>query len=629
MLGYLIVALALIATPAHANPLTLFFIKVGVGNLLAASLTQLVIGYGLQLALNVFAPKSSRASRIKDAQVNLRLETAVRNQLGGVVAVGGSVGTFAEKDSSGNLWYFVAHGDAEVTGTPSYILDGIAVALSDGSGGFTAGDVLTADFCLDNKGAQYAGTGTKVPVFRLYTVTPTSGSPFGTRPAAFVAAFPTLPFDFYLAGVCYTIVRCAALDANRYQNAMKWQGALGLGEPSVVIVGNFNRMYDPRNGAHNINTPSTWTASNGNTAIVWAWWRTSRYGRNRAMTEVNWTKVSEQANICDLTVLNRASVATPLYRSGFAFGDDLGRQECEKEILDSADAYVCYDEAGLAYPVVGYYAAPTLTFTAARDITSAQTEIIDDGDAALDGVVVYYIEPSLGYTRQPCAPWFNYTWYNGTSAPNLAHFDILTCKDHNQAVRLAKAIGQRIAPVRKAAMTTTIKGILAKGLRAITLDYDATFAGVYEIAGPVEEGSDGASSAFAVVPLGVDRWYLNGGEEGIPPSATPVLGTVVPNTFYPDPPALLSPSAAGSVGAYTAQFATENDANQYAVGLYRGATNVFTAATRVHTVFAGPNFEGYDTETGVAAGTWYIWLEPLNPAFKAGPVSGPFTVTVT
>ena len=536
---------------------------------------------------------------------------------------------FAEKDASGNLWYIVAHGDAEITGTPTYILDGISVALSDGSGGFTPGDVLTTEFCLDTAGANYTGVGAKVPTFRIYTVTPTSALVSGAKPGDFTTAFPTLALDFLLAGVCYSIVRCAALDANRYRNAMRWRGSLGLGEPSVVIVANFNRMYDPRNGAHNINDSTTWTASDGNSAIIWAWWRTTRYGRNRPMTEINWTEVTAQANFCDNTVLNRAGVATPLYRCGVAFPDDAGRQDCEAEILQTADAYVAYDSAGLAYPVVGYYAAPTLTFSAARDITMAQTQIIDDGEQALDGVIVYYTEPSLGYTRQPCAPWFNTTYYDGTSAPNMASIDVLGCQDHNQAVRLAKAIGQRLAPPRRATIITTIKGILAKGQRAITLDYDATFAGVYEIASPVEEDANGMAAGFALVPLAVDRWYLNGGEEGAPPSATPVLGTIIPNTVYPIPSALLSSSAAGAVGSYTASFVTANDANQYAIEMFRGATNIFTAATSVDTVFAGPNFDGFNTETGVSAGTYYIWVRPLNPAFIAGTEAGPYTVTVT
>jgi hypothetical protein len=630
MMWFLALTLILSPIAASAAPITAFFVNIGVGAAFAAVLTQTVITIALNVAVSLlFKPKVAGGTPPQNVQINTRLDTAARWQLGGRVAVGGSAGVFAEKDASGNLWYIIAHGDAEVTGTPTYILDGIPVALSNGADGFTAGDVITNDFCLNTTGANFNGTGTKMPVFRLYTVTPTSIAVSGVKPAAFTTAFPTLPADFNLAGVCYTIVRCMALDAASYRNAMRWRGVLGLGEPSVVIVGKFNRMYDPRNGAHNINDSTTWTAGDGNTAIVWAWWRTTRYGRNRPMAEINWDKVTEQANLCDLTVLNRAGEVTPLYRTGVAFPDDAARQDCEAQILKSADAFVAYDDAGLAYPVVGYYTAPTLTFSAARDIVSAQTEIIDDGEMAVDGVVIYYTDPGLGYTRQPCAIWLNTDYYDGTSAPNIYTEDILTCQDHNQAVRLAKAIGKRVAPTRKASFATTIKGILAKGQRSITLDYDATFQGVYEIASPVEEDPSGIGAGFAVVPLDVDRWYLNGGEEGAPPSATPALSITVPNTLYPVPSDLIASSALGAAGSYTAAFTTANDVNQFAVSLYRGTTVTFSAATIVHTVFAGPNFDGFDTETGVSAGTYYIWVQPLNQTYREGTAAGPYTVTVT
>lgn len=624
-LAYLLLA----PTVAHAAPVTLFFAGLGLSATAAAIATQVVITVGLQLISSVlFRPKQTSAAKIPNILINTRLENAVRWQAAGTVSRGGSVGTFAEKDASGNLWYIVAHADAEITGTPSYVLDGIPVTLSTGSGGFTAGDVLTNDFCLNTDGGQYDGTGTQVAVFRLYTVTPSAGNVYGALPAAFTAAFAALPANFRLAGVCFTIVRCAAQSANPYKVAYRWRGSLGLGEPSVAITGNFNRMYDPRNGAHNINNSTTWTASNGNSAIIWAWWRTTSYGRNRPMTEINWTEVAAAANLCDVTVLDLSSVPTPLYRCGIAFPDDMARQECEKAILETCDGYVAYDDAGAAYPVVGYYTAPSMSFTAGRDIISAQTLIIDDGEAAIDGVIVYYTEPALGYTRQPAAPWQNTQWYVSTAIPNYAQIDIPGCQNHNQAVRLAKANGRRIGAARKASLATTVKGLLARSERIISLTYDATFTGDYQIISPVEEDATGMAFGFTVVPVASDNWTLNAGEEGLPPQPAPVLGVTVPDVINPVPAVLDAASASGAVGSYTASYTTANDDNQFAIALWRGATNVFSAATQRALVYAGPNVSAYVSET-VAAGTWYVWLQPRNAAGKSGTKSGPFTVTVT
>jgi hypothetical protein len=722
---YLILALALIPTAAEAAPITAFFVGLGIGPGLAAVLTNLTISAGLNVAASLLSRRQGAGQRAQDAKVNVRLENAERWQLGGTVAAGGSVGTFAEHDADGNLWYIVAHGDAELTGAASYLLDDIPVTLSNGSGGFTAGDVLTDEFCLTDKGAQYEGTGTRVPVFRLYTVTPDASNPYGALPAAFTTAFPDSfgvgdPLEFFrLAGVCFTIVRCKAVKPESRYTAYHWRGALGLGEPSVVLIGNFNRMYDPREVGHDIDDPTTWTASDGNAAIVAANFRVAKYGRNRPMSEVAWDKVAEQADICDQTVLDRSAVPTPLYRAGYAFPDSMARAECEQQILAAADAIPCYDASGKWYPLVGYYSAPTLEISAARDIFSSQTQITDDGETAVDGVVVYYTEPGLNYTRQPCAPWQNPDWFNASAIPNYLTVEIPTCQNHNQAVRLAKAIGTRVAATKRAALVTSIKGILAKDQRGIDLALDDVFTGPHEIVAPVEEDPSGVACAMAVVPMPVDKWYLNGGEEGVPPADTPDLGLTdtlaapsgvvlttdgsqIKATFSaparsdrvfrfryriasssdgyqyftvnmddlvaysaavtngktyevswqartnagretawsstsniliqsnPTAPASLAAAgAAGGVGAATATFTTANDENQYAVAIWRGATNVFGSATKISTVYAGPNVASFATETGLAAGTWYFWAQPLNNSAIAGTASGPFTVTVT
>ena len=529
-------------TTAAADPVTAFFTALAGGTVTAAAAASAIGGltafaysagtfFGStllgSLILNVglaylLTPKQS-APKIDAARVNSRIPDAPRWQLAGTVAVGGEVGPFGEYDEDGNFWYIVAHGDAELTGDPSYILDGIEVELSDGTDGFTEGDVITDDFCLTDAKEQYEGTGTQVPYFRLYTVTPDSSSAYGTLPGAFTTAFTNLPSDFRLAGVCFTIVRCKSIEPANYGKVYRWRGAIGLGEPSVNVVANFNRMYDPRVSGIDIDDSTTWPAGDGNPVIVWAWFRTAPYGRNRPMSEINWTKVAAAASACDETVLDRSAESIPRYRCGVAFPDNKPRHECEGEILLTCDGFVAYDDEGKAYPVVGVYEAPTLSFTAERDILSAQTMIVDDGEAAVDGVVVDYVSPDHGYTKQSAAPWQNTEYYDGTSEPNYLRIDVLGCQNHNQAVRLAKAIGLRSASTKRASLATNIKGILAKGQRTIDLSYDANFTGDYEIVEPVREDASGMSCGFSVVPMQSDRYDLDDGEEGAPPAITPAL----------------------------------------------------------------------------------------------------------
>jgi len=483
-------------------------------------LGSLLLNAGINYLLR---PRAQRPPDLESVRLNSRVAAPDRFQVAGTVAVGGAAGIFAEFDESGNFWYIVAHADNELTGDPSYFFDTVPLTISDGTDGFTAGDVLTDDFCLTTDGNAYEGTGTRVPQFRVYTVTPDSSNIIGTKPTAFTAAFPSLPADFHLAGVTYSIVRVKAVTLENRHKVYRWRGAMGLGEPSVTLLGNFSRIYDPREPTHDIDDSSTWTAGNGNPAIIWAWWRTNRFGRGRPMSEVNWNKVAEQADLCDTLVQNRSGVDVPMYRCGIAVSDKTERQEAESDILSTCDGFVAYDNVGAAYPVVGYYVAPTLSLDGDRDIVSARTEIIDDGESEVDGVVVRYTSPDHNYTTQPCAPWRNPTYYVEGREPNYAFVDILGCQDHNQAFRLAGAIGARIAPPRRGAFGCTVKGILAKSERAVNLDYDSDFSGVYEIASPVEESDDGMATAFAVVPLAADRWTGAGQSEGAPPAPEPSL----------------------------------------------------------------------------------------------------------
>lgn len=498
-------------------------VGLAIGNFLGGTLLgNILLNLGVNALIGALSGGPS-SQDIEASLVNSRIEDPQRYQLMGDVAVGGAAGIFGEFDGDGNFWYIVAHGDAELTNDPSYILDGINVTLSDGADGFTAGDVLTDDFCLDNDKNRYEGTGTRNTYFRVYTQTPDASNVYAALPSDFTTAFPDLPSDFRLAGVCYTIIRIRSISLNHFSKVFRWRGAIGIGEPTVKIAGNFNRMYDPRNVAHAIDDPDTWTASTGNSAIVWAWWRTHVFGRGRPMSEVNWDKVADAADVCDSTVTDRSGVETPLYRCGLAISDRTERSKAERQILATCDGFVAYDNVGAAYPVVGEYVIPTYTFTADRDIVAATTQIVDDGETPMDGVVVRYISPDHGYTKQPCAPWVNTDHYVAGSSPSYQFIDILGCQNHNQAVRLAKAFGQKSAPTKRASLGTKLKGQLVGSERAINLSYDAQFTGVFEVATPVKEQEDGMVCAFAVVPLAEDRWYLNAGEEGAPPSPTPAL----------------------------------------------------------------------------------------------------------
>lgn len=528
----LLICTALII-PSQANAGAVFWAILSGGGGIGAAFGATAIGSFLtgttlgSLLLNIgisylLTPKA-KAPTIEATRVNSRLANSPRWQLAGTVLAGGEVGIFAEHDADGNFWYIVGHGDAKMATSPQYFFDGIPVTRSDGTDGFTAGDVTTDAFCAGDKWAAYTGTGTKVPIFRIYRVTPGVSAAYGTLPAAFTTAFPSLPADFRLAGVSFSIIRIAAIPSQHYGTHMRYRGPIGIGEPSVTVAANWNRIYDPRDAGQDIDDPTTWEFGDGNPALIWAWWRINGFGRNRPHTEINWDLVADAADACDQEVLDRTATAIPRYRCGVAFPDSKPRQECEQEILATMAAFVAYDDQGRAYPVPGIYEAPSITFARNRDIISSQTQVVDDGENMIDGVIVEYLSPAHNWTKVESAPWVNAAYYDGTAEPNYRKVAIEGCQNHNQAVRLAKAIGLEVGATHRAALSTTVKGILAEGKRNITLDLDEEFSGVFKIASPIEEDQQGMACGFAVVPMGSDFYDLNEGEEGVPPALTPVL----------------------------------------------------------------------------------------------------------
>lgn len=492
---------------------------VAIGAFATSTLGSLLI----TTAATALSSRRDQQPRIEDSRVNVRLENADRWTAWGTCAVGGALGPFMEHDGDGNFWFIVAHYDGELVGEPTYLLDGVQVQLSDGTDGFTAGDVLTDDFCLTDDFVQYEGSGTRLPIWRIYTVTPDGGAAFGDLPAAFTAAFPSLPADFKGAGVVFSVVRGKALPPEHRFKAYRWRGGIGIGEPSVTLVGNAGRFYDPRDPSHDIDDPATWTASDGNPAIVWAGFRTSDRGKGQPMASIDWAAVATAADRCDSTILDRAGDPVPRYRCGIAFPDSLSRGAAEQEILRSMDGFVAMTPEGKAYPVPGYYVAPTVILTAARDLFALEEDAVDNGEAPMDGVICEYISPDLGWVQVESAPWVNADRYDGVSEPNYDRITVRSCQSHTQAVLLAKAHGERSQAARRAGLEVGLRGVHLISARAVNLDVDGIWAGAHEIVTPVQEDPSGTRFGFAVVPLTANRWNLLAGEEGEPPQPPPSL----------------------------------------------------------------------------------------------------------
>lgn len=477
----------------------------GVAAFLMSPFGSLILGIGLQLITALFV-KKPQAPSIEAASVNVRISEPERWLNAGINRVGGGV-IFAEFDSEGNFWYVLAHSDSILGSVEKKYFDNIEITTD------VDGFVETDEFCLTDGGEIYSGTGAKVNYYQIFTRTPTLLNPVAPAIEALKTAFPGVWTDDHkLTGVTYTAVKIKPISPENRYKVLKWRGSVGIGEPSFSVVGRWNKIFDPRDITQTINNKNTYKFSR-NPALLWAWFRTHPYGRNKSVESINWNRIAEQANICDLNKSDIDGGFAPQYQCDISIPESTERNIGEQQILMSCDAQLVFDDDGKCWPRVGYFYQTNLHLYRNRDIVAMESVEAQNGESLTHGVIVRYIDPDADYSTQPCAPYVNPFYYVEGETPKYLVVDILTIQNHRQAMQLAKSISKRSQPEEKLMPTTGLRGLRANQERIIDLQYDNTFSGDYEIVTPTEVESNGAFIGFGCVPINADRWNFLPGEE--------------------------------------------------------------------------------------------------------------------
>ncbi|QWY83143.1 hypothetical protein [Rhizobium phage RHph_X2_24] len=479
---------------------------------LASPIGSLVLGLGLQLLLSpLLSRRSQQTPSIEAGKINVRVAEPDRWLFAGNIRSGGGV-IFAEFDEDGNFWYLIVHGDSLHKGIHKIYFDDVVIT-TDGSG-----NVTTNDFCLDDDMNSYS-SGTKITFFQIFTTTYTQANPTPPAIAALAAAFPGAngwTSDHKLVGTTYSVVKVKPVGPQHRYKVYRWRGPLGVGEPAVSLVADWSVAYDPRDGTQTLGNPATYKFTR-NAALIWAWFRTQKYGRGKSEASINWTRIAEQADICDQLVLGIDGNNHVRYRCDTAIPESKERVVAEQEILLSCDGQIVFDDDGKSWVRVGYYYTPTLALSRNRDIVAMESVEAQNGESETQGVIVRYLDPDANYVTQPSAAWLNPFYYVEGETPKFLTVDILTCQDHNQAMRLAKAIGMRSQPEHKLLPAVGLRGLIARQERIINLSYDNVFAGDYEIVTSVEVDETGVFCGMGIVPIDSNRWTLTAGEEKAKP----------------------------------------------------------------------------------------------------------------
>lgn len=502
----LVVAVGTYISTAYAAAAAAYATFSALTQFLIATIGSIVLGVGAQLVSSLFIKKPAQTPSIEAGKINVRISEPERWNAYGRSRLGGGI-IFAEFDSQGNLWYVMVHCDSILKNIVAYFFDDYQVNVAANN------EVIDNQFSLDGYGNVYSGTGVRINAYKIWTRTFTETNPVPGRVAEFDAAFPTLwTSDHKLVGTTYSVVRIKAMPSATRHNVYRWRGPIGMGEPSVSIVGDWHGCYDPREPSHVLGNRTTYHFSR-NPALIWAAFRTAKYGRDKAESTINWERVAEQANICDQLVQDIDGNDVVRYQCGLAIPESKERNQAEQEILISCDGQIVFDDDGKCWPRVGYYYAPSLKLVRNRDIVGLDSVEAQNGESATQGVIVRYIDPDAGYSSQPCAAWINPHWYVPGQTVKYLNVDALAVQNHNQAMRLAKSIGVRSQSLHKVLPTVGLRGLKARQERIISLNYDNTFSGDYEIVTPLEVDKNGVFCGFGAVPVNPDRWTLLSGEE--------------------------------------------------------------------------------------------------------------------
>ena len=450
---------------------------------------------------------AGRAPDIEAGTVNVKINDPPRWLHAGRARSGGGA-LFGEFDSAGRFWYIIVHSDEILHAPYSYYLDDEPVTL--GGDGYVTQQEFRLQTNKDKDPAEADGQGKGY--VRIWTTSYSETAPTPPRIAALDGALADKwTSDHRLVGTTFSVVCMDALSVEHRYKIYRWRGPFGLGEPAVSVVGDWANVYDPRDPSQVLGNRATYKPTR-NAALIWAWFRTHPFGRNKSEGSINWTRIGEQADICDQSVAGIEGTQKR-YEAGVAFVDSKRRADAEKETLLSCDGQIVFDEDGKSWVRVGHWYAPTLSFSRSRDIMAMSSVEAQDGESETQGVIVNYIEPSANYTAQPSAAWINPLYYDPLTTPKFLTVDIQACQNHNQAMRLAKGIGMRSQPRHKIGPTVNLRGLQARQERIVEIRYDNVFDGIYEIAAPVELDGAGIFTGFGAVPIDPSRWTLLPGEE--------------------------------------------------------------------------------------------------------------------
>jgi hypothetical protein len=373
--------------------------------------------------------------------------------------------------------------------------------------------------------------------------------------AVLMADYPEWDADHRGIGCAYTVIKGAGIKYNDRHKVFKHDGPLGsLGVPAYFREADWGTVYDPRKdstriiahdgngnpvmggGPQRAEDPSTWSYDD-NAALIIATFRIHRDGWAKPPSSVNWEMIAKAADISDQIVVGRDDYESKRYTLATIIPFNERRIDAEMRMLEACDGMRFVDDQGRWFLRVGAYEEPSVTL-GPRAVIRIRQMPNADGESDHNAYVTSYTDPRLLFTDQPCAPWYHPDHFEeGVTPVSTAAMETPEVGNHNQAVRICKAVGTRSRSPKRVEMVANWYGLRLRPERFVRLNLgDAVLDDIYEIMG-YEESPDGMMVNLVLVKTDAGNWDLLPDEEGPLPSydndLTPDSDVPVPTGFFP------------------------------------------------------------------------------------------------
>lgn len=242
------------------------------------------------------------------------------------------------------------------------------------------------------------------------------------------------------------------------------------GCPEASFVCHCSPCWDVRSGAQDRLTPSTWTVSTNPVIQLIDYLTRADGGMGLDYVELIYPNIDQwiaQANICDEIVTG----GVPRYASHGWFYFDNNPSDIIGKLLSTCDGWLASNGDGSLSLVVGKYATPSDPPITTEDILGFSIDCGVADEELINQLDVTYTNPFQKYVQDQLAPVRDEVSISQGGIVRAKPLDLTWVQDASQATRLGYRALQRVNPIRKGTIVTTLLGMRWLGKRWVRLQF--------------------------------------------------------------------------------------------------------------------------------------------------------------